>query len=442
MLERDNSQSAITKAFDLDSYGTVLRPGEQTVTYEIMPEFRQKLYTDPDFLTYLCSLDERNLSTWFPRIDEEGYIYPSFFIGPKLPINEVYIEDIFPQSQTWSLRHFFSLKEHYGTPRTPDEMKECSDDFLERAGGVVSEYFKLLGDIDSATPVQKAFEIMKNLRGRDTRRTGELAVCHDVRSTLRFMVEPLYSLSQDKRLRYHPELYSTSACGIAFHDFFEDIELEGKGSFEYLENFILIQNNDSFNPYVASIRFNSLGPPWVIFREAVNLTNTYDHKKSRKSNDFWYGLKNLAKLLEDAGRDGDDFPFIRWSVLTGKCMDRCDNLDTLDSYSFYRYNNKLHETKYFHPLSFFPWTSHMAGAPKPAGQNLLMLLGASYDEMYGWIQDPDKYAAKEIYDILEEKGQSPLVIPDIFHPVLMAKGGTFYLFDRNDPDSVTEFCIE
>lgn len=372
-----------------------------------------RLLTNPLDATFVTSLSLEDLTSMFPRI------FTGHYIGERRP----------PSEETKALLQFFGTGGDFSLFARAQKLYQSI---------FASEPHTILvrGEPFSRELVTGSLNLMARIHGKKTRRTGELAISHEVRTGLRVLTE---ALSYDESAResrtsyvdnpYSPLSYANLGhfgyflSAVNMHDVEEDYVSKGHVILERVRKYALCVFQEGHSPVLLSF------PDKETTDNFCHLLSAFTNKEAgtKLVTEFELAQINLGRLLmvyaNAKETDASTRWIFPWVIVTGKTADREDNVCTLWSHTDEKYLDKLVETIiFFQSLAKEAWNKkheirivtfkerEIIDSPLATSTALLKLLGASDEELFGWIMP----TCSELLEQLESEGQEPIVVPNPF----------------------------
>lgn len=395
---------------------------------------------DPHALTYASLLSSRILGAEFPYLFEGEYI----------PLNR-------EQETSHEVK---KLLKFFGAG--------SSEELMRRTKACCVGLFEKHGYPEGGRAVMDTLSLVKNLRGEETRKSGEKAWAHEARVIMRSLGE-LFTLSQtpfssfrerphNPFSRIHIEQTAAALCGIGLHDTKEDF-LQIPLSFCKQEGNILhfFHVSDGFRGSAKNrvLTLDDL-PEQTIFQGDIIFPDTESATIAKTIMDTLTKIEydpsiildqestrlNIDQILHQYSRQTmrrDTKHMVAWAVSHGKLADRVDNVSILWTYDYEKYIAKLIETfEEFQLTSLIAWSHTRTNAPMGISEALLKLLGGTDNELYGWIIEDEEVQSK--MKTLEDQGRDPLIIPGFHNAMIITNDGLNEIVYRY-PDSTERTMI-
>ena len=396
---------------------------------------RSNLLGNSDWLTYMALSPPSDFLSHFPDITIGRYLPPGLL---DLENWEKRFEEVVPVSdKTRRLLRFFTLDHNRNDT---ESLEEQSEELFDRTLGVINGFFAKHGDSSSGKIVKDSLDFMKSLRGKETRGTGELYILHEARVVLRMLVQtlqfserldskkdPLQALSPtDIFLPHNLQMLGAILAGGALHDFKEDFITKRLAAIARDRNILYLSNLLTGSSKALVFPNDELPDDAVFIMDA--LTNPeFSPDLLKRNRESKLQARRLMSLMPVLG----SFRLIirDWGYTNFKICDREDNLSALWKYDPIRYLKKLLETVFdFQSLAFLSWYFSRKDTPLAVSTAFMQLLGASYDDLFGWIttrEDIDLY-----FRDAEKSGQKPVVVPNLTRAVVFTNDGEAKFFYR------------
>ena len=376
----------------------ILNPFRKELDNQELTEIRSRLIKYPVDLGFVATMPLSDINSAFPGI----------FAGR-------YLADLSSISQQTKY-----LLQNFGS----------RGDIFNRTTRVISSLVTNEFDMPKAGNfVVKIFEFLWEIQNDATRKTGEPALNHQIRAELGIidkLVKNQFFLNTrtpEARVKFFNPLSrknrnktGLTLAAFPFHDYVEEVVGTQFYDFRSEGTSIILQTASKNAEYI--ITFDKLRN--MNFFHDLVIAYTNDESARSGNSDFekaFYNSRRLMKLIRDPKSD----PVVKWAVEVGKAEDREDNTRTLWTHPPDKLLNKLNENMLAFRKIFIPgWSYDRSYSPPVVSLSLLLLMGATYDELFGWIYKNDHI--KYIINRLDENNIDYAIVPEINHVTLFIAG--------------------
>ncbi len=412
-----------------------------TATSEKVAAFRKKLYENPEVATYLTSIAYPDLNNnYFPNLIIGHYMTKDPHSGEILPERE-------PGPRVKN------LLEYFGAPN--------AEAFLHRGKRFAQIMFA--GKPQLARTLETAFDCMVYFQGENKRRSGEEAWCHDIRVGIGQMnalvgrVKRRHFFQQTNRGEFLPltlyvegreELCLAACVSAVLHDLTEDFVQDGNATISVRGNKqqrLVVTPQRSFikERGIEERSFDLQFGTYAIRQSTQDMIKAYTNLKYKDKGTS----KNFERFAQSISairaRDEATKNALLYNMAGTKIdIDRFGNLsiyygDTRSD-AGKRYFDKLEETYKLYSefglftfeQEYFPLANSLTllfddyappDAPHTPTLALLKLLGATNEELFGWILDlPPDHQVNFLLEPYRYLGYEFLIIPGVHRADIIA----------------------
>ena len=393
-----------TNLLDVPRRPLILSPDPNRWSKEALQKEIMYLIQNPLDLTYMVTLPSEALVEYYPGILEGRYVN---YQEPS-----AYLKKLF--------QRMFA----------PDDQE-----FYQRVNGIVKGIFSRFGRDDLANLPIRSQGIMKDLYTDKTRNTGEAKGNHESRVKMQTLADAILNHEyMGSPQQFHPvmqfdpfdefniEETAVVFVGADFHDLVEDFTSNNDDAIGVINQFVVIQMITGGVMYVNMDQSDYANNLFLLLK-AVTDQKYPLYQMSQNKTDALNMQKILSIVLSA------EHPALSWGILADDMGDRDDNLRTMWVYSdIFRLDKFLQTFDQYRSPSILLWSFHPNNSPYPASAVLLRLLGASENQLYGWILENEELMAD--FEERQQVNLGPLIIPHVQQAILVDNSGAYRIVQR------------